>query len=223
MNIQVVHDQYQVLINGWPLTEIIALISIGGLLIGWWLSASARKESARANTLQSLPILTFHTNLSRGEIGIQNIGSSPATAIKVDPYYHPMYDNIIEHKGKILSLKFLEMPLILKDEIKGLEVNGKVGGIIDIPWLVQIMINSEIPLIFNIRYSDVTGKKYFTRLKILKSTITIITSPRKYTIFRRLWYVGFRIKEQIILNTRARYHLLKMHLQAKKDNTPQTQ
>lgn len=120
-----------------------------------------------------------------------------------------MYDDIIENKGEILHLKFNKVPLLLKGEKKIIEAKSKVGGLIDEPLLKQIMINSKIPLIFTIRYRDLTGRSYFTRIKVLDAAINIITAPTKYTLYRKLTYIYFRLKEQVLLNTKGRYLLFK--------------
>jgi len=209
-SIEIIHTQYQILINGWPLVDIVATFSIPALFIGWWLSSRARKESARANMLQLLPIITLEPADNNSEVQVWNIGSSPATNIKVDSYYHPVYDDFLEKKRKVLSLKFKKVPLLAKGGYKIPECTAKESKIISDEIPKGIMINSKYSLTFTVRYKDITGMLYVTRIKIIDAVATIVTPPTKYSLRRKIMYIYDRLKEQIIINTKVRWLLLKI-------------
>jgi hypothetical protein len=201
--VQLISNQLHISIG-----EMVASITIIGIIFGWYLALSTKRESERVNMLNSLPILLviFKTD-KEDSIYLKNIGHSPATNIKFDNFYQPTYDDVITHTSKIMTLKFFKISILMPNEMKNIEGDVKRFGLMDKDDLKYKLINAEIPLQYHVRYQDLTGRRYITKLKIHNQNAEITLAPIKFNVLRRVLYFIQRCKEIISVNTFGRCQL----------------
>ena len=210
--IEVTDTQSFVNIYSVPLIEVVAFITIIGLLINWYFAIQARKDAERARILNSLPIIIIELSETENKdsILLKNIGKTAATNIRIDNFYQPTYDDVVTKSSRIMKLKFVKVGLLMPNLVKDAEAEVEEFGLIDANWLKYKIANAIIPLSFNVRYEDLSGVKYLTRIRILKGIADIEIPPVKFTITRRVAY-WFRMRyEFIYVNAYARYKLQQM-------------
>lgn len=207
--ITVTNTQNQIQLSGAPVVDLVAIFTIPSVLVGWLIALKTRHESVRANTLSSLPIITFDID-SLGRLSIRNIGKSAATNVKIDPFYQPTYDDFFSNKTFISKLSFGEIPILNVDESILPDTSLKNGSIWGKEMLEFSMLNPKIDLLFSIRYRDLTGKRFVVRVKVNEGGVGIVEYPRYYKVFQKIKFYYCLVFEMLALNIISKRTLNKM-------------
>jgi energy-converting hydrogenase Eha subunit A len=194
-------QQNQVLVKGVPLSDIISVVTALVLLLTLFLSLKAVRESSRANILSALPVLTLSYNFSQKQVNIKNLGKGIATNIKIDAFHHGAIDDIFRGKDPVITKLVFKVIDILKDgDTRALNSSPSlVSGLIDEDLLKFSMFNSEKPLTFAIRFTDLSGTQYITKLKIHKESVDVIKPPKRFSLKQKLFFGLGAIKDGITL------------------------
>lgn len=201
-----------------PIVELLAPASIVGLLVGWYFSIHAKKETARSNLLQHMPIITLEIERRRKEaIKIKNIGSSAAIDVKIDNFYNLVYDDFVSKKKYIEKMKFDKSYLIQagREVVATYKIKNSSGWGDD--WTVFNLIHSKDNLVFNITYKDMSGLRYITRCLITEEEISVIKAPRILTFREKGKYFIFLCVEWVKINTLGRWNLIKLQRESQND------
>lgn len=224
--LQVASEDRHVLVAGWPISDVLSILSVLILVITIIVSVRALLEAARANALSSLPVLTLKYMLggaalsSKDKVQLTNIGNGTALDVHIDKYYQSFIDDLFfPDKANHFLLDFGNIDVINQNESKMLDTTkSKVGVWIDEGVMLYKLFTSERPLIFHIRYRDLSGAWYISRICIIKDKVSVVGVPKRYNIWRKIKYASFFINEQIVLHI-SRYRANKMQKNTNKKRT----
>ena len=183
--IKVYDVQRQIDVFGLPLVDLVGALTLLIVLLTLYASLKAAKESARANMLSSLPIITLSYDYEKDEIIIENSGSGIATNIKVDSFYNWLADGHFGLYGHN-KIEFQKMSLLRHGDRRILA--STIKGSVNPFGLTKyaMFFKKEKPLIFAIRFSDLSGQRYITRIKIEDGSAFIVSSPRILNFTNRI-------------------------------------
>ena len=176
-----------------PLVDVIGAFSFLIILVTLYASLRAAKESARANMLSSLPLLTL--SYERDEVIVENSGNGVAANVKVDSFYNWWADKDFKLYG-LTKLVFKKIPILKHGEKAVLEKTIK--GVTDPLRLTTFIMFSknQKPLIFAIKFSDLSGKRYITKVRIYKSKVEIVSSPKGLGFINQIKLTSMRFTEK---------------------------
>jgi hypothetical protein len=203
----IVPEKVQVLIFGVPSADITGAVSLFLVVVAVVISLRALRETARANILNSLPIIVARYDDSHprndGKIFIQNMGMGTALNIRIDNFYNSIMNDAVSptktpNKPQHAILKFTPIDMLRSGKEVGLDTSSsKIDGIIDADILTYLIFNqgNKNILKFHIRYSDTSGTEYISRIDILDGGSKVAGAPKRYGLKRRITYGLFRLSE----------------------------
>jgi hypothetical protein len=196
---EVVDHQQQIEIFHLPLLDLVGALSFIFLTVTLYASLKAAKETARANMLNSLPIVTLRSSYKIGDdkAVIINSGQGVAVNVKVDSFYQWLADKQFNLYGvnktnfDVVTLLNANSEVALKHHARG------VDDLFDLSRFMMFSA-SEKPLIFAIRFSDLSGKKFITKVRIHKDEVKVVYFPKSFGITARIGYLRMRTVELVI-------------------------
>ncbi len=198
---KVYDNQRQIDIFGLPLIDLLGALTFLIVLLTLYASLRAARESARANMLSSLPLITLSYDHSKDEVIVENSGSGIAINVKVDSFYNWWADGQFNLYG-LTKILFLKMPILRHGDRRVLQATIK--GVTDPFGLTKFTMFSkkQRPLTFAIRFSDLAGQRYITKIRIEDSSAYIVSSPQRLSMLNWLKLGIMRLGE---LATMVRY------------------
>jgi hypothetical protein len=195
-----IHDKnLQLLIWGVPVSDFLTILTFLLLIVTIFISVAALRESSRANTLSSLPvlILKYVTTSAEAKMYVENIGHGSALDIKVDKFYTAYVDNILfPDKAVQVILTSKPIDILRAGESEALDTSGsKVGDFIGEDDIVYNIFNQQDKVTFYIRHSDISGTKYVSKVQVTKNSVDIIGNPKRYTLRQKVIYWGVQVQE----------------------------
>jgi len=177
MNIQVVEATRQILVNGVPIEALIGASAFLVALVSLFIALKSARESARANILSYLPVITLNYDYDMSKVIIKNIGRGTAVDIVLDKYYNWSADKDFKMYG--LSTVVFEKVNML-DAGKSLTVGHKVKGLEDSLGILTFTIFSKHTknIDFIVKFRDISGKKYFTVIHIQGGKVEVREFPK---------------------------------------------
>jgi hypothetical protein len=189
----------QIDIWGLPLADVIGALSFLIILLALYASLRAARETARANMLNSLPLLTLSFDFKNDEVIVENSGSGVAVNIKVDNFYNWWADKDFKHYG-LTKVLFKKIPIlkhgktaVLKADVKG------VRDLMGMTKFVMFSTNQKRPLTFAVKFSDLGGKRYITKVRISKGDVEIVSTPKPLNLIIWIGLVFTRGREVITM------------------------
>jgi hypothetical protein len=149
--------------------------------------------------LHSLPLLTLAYDHEQDEVVVENDGSGAAVNIAVDSFYNWWADKDINLYG-LTIVRFGKITL-LKHSNKAI-LRSEIRGVSDPFHLTKFIMFSSInqkPLRFAIRFSDLTGTRYITIIRITSEGPELEYSPRMYGISAHAKLALMRTREAITM------------------------
>jgi len=230
VSLQVKSGTEQILLNNVPLTDLFTVLTFCLLLVTIIVSVRALRENARSNILSSSPVLVLKYVTTRGSLGeaidVENVGHGAALNVRVENYYTTFLDDmmIIEgnrvHLNKPINavLRFNPVDLVLEGKTASFDISrSRGGGFFTAEILAHQMMNVRKKLTFRIRYSDIAGVQYISKITISQNHIRVVGHPKRYNLARKLIYYLYLIEEQIrmrlIYRPISRFKQLKVNKQ----------
>ncbi len=211
MIFQVKNGAEQILLNGWPLTDLFTMFTFFLLIITIVVSLRALRETARSNILSSSPVLVLRYSVvgGGGSVQVENVGHGAALNVRVENYYTTYLDDMTFIKGdKVMPnksihavLKFEPVDLVLEGKTVPFDMsNSRVGGFFT-PGILAHSMMSQKKLTFRLRYSDITGTQYISKITISQNRIRVVGHLKRYNVFRKILYVIYLCYEWIRMVT----------------------
>lgn len=177
LNVQIIEGTRQILVNNVPVEAIIGSLAFLVAFVSLSIAVRAARESARANTLSSLPVITLDYDHNEQKVIVKNIGKGTAVDIVLDKYYNWSADKDFNIYG--LSTLVFEKVNIL-DAGKAVTVSNTVKGLGDVLGILTFTIFSKHTksLDFIVKFRDISGKKYFTLINIKKGKVEVRNFPK---------------------------------------------
>jgi hypothetical protein len=219
---QIQEGSRQLLVYGIPAADTLSIATFLLLIPTILISMRALRESARSNALSSLPIIVLKYSRGRirgqpDKIYVENIGNGAALDIKVDNYYTAFVDNVFfADNPQYANIKFGKTDILRPSEEKPLDTSkSKIDqGFVDLQTVVHQLFHNQKNLIFNLRYSDVSGTRYISKIRISPSQVHIVGSPKKYSALYKIRYGLHLIREFFIV----KYGHMRAHFDQRKVN-----
>ena len=179
MHFTVVEGTRQLLLNGTPISDVIGLVALIVALFSVIMATRSAKESARANSLAYLPVVTLDFDHSSDKVIVKNLGKGTAVNVQVDKYYNWSADKQFKIYG-LTTLAFEKVNMLNAGE--QVTLKDKISGIGDPLGLTRFIIFSEHTksLDFLVKFSDFTGKRYLTVVNIQKGEVKVKKFPRAF-------------------------------------------
>jgi len=203
----------QILLSGLPLTDLLTVLTFLLLIITIIVSVRALKETARSNILSSSPVLVLKYLLTRNEhdaIQVENVGHGTALNVRVESYYTTFLDDVMFIKGSTIKsnkpihaiLRFQPIDLLLEGKTLAFDTSKSKGsGFFTPEILANQMMTQRGKLTFRLRYSDITGAQYISKITISQNRIRVAGHPKRYNTLRKVIYVFYLCKEKIKMIT----------------------
>jgi hypothetical protein len=202
----VVKDSRQVLVLGQPLADVVAIITVIGLLATLYMTLRILRENARANILNSLPILTLRYSPmaavgNNDTMTLENIGDGTALNIRIDSFYLSFVDDIFfPKKANHYVLQIEPVDILKPGESEPLDTQKSVvGGLIGPEDMIYKIFSSDKPLTFYLRFQDVSGTDYISKVRISTSDVKVAGRPKRYTLGQKIKYLAYRVTELFYL------------------------
>lgn len=240
MLIQVKSGTEQILLNGLPLTDLFTVLTFFLLIITIAVSVRALKETARSNILSSSPVLVLKYSLAKGlgsdSIHVENVGHGAALNVRVESYYTTFLDDMTYIKGdKVMPnkpihaiLKFEPVDLVLEGKTVPFDTSkSRGGGFFTTDILTHHMMSQKGKLTFRLRYSDITGTQYISKIIISQNRIRVVGHPKRYNAFRKILYFFYLCYEWIrmvtVFRPVAMFRQIKVNKEIKENNKKRNQ
>lgn len=216
----------QILLNGLPLTDLSTVLTFFLLVLTIIVSVRALKETARSNVLSSSPVLVlkyFAAEDLENTLRVENVGHGVALNIRVESFHATFLDDIQYRKaGKLVSnrpihavLKVEPVDLLLEGKTVSLDLSkSRGGGMITSDLVVYEMMKQKKEITLRLRYSDITGVSYISKVKISQNRIRVGGCPKKYSIIRKVafaFYLCFDMMRLLIFRVRAEFDQRKVN------------
>lgn len=215
-----VSDQKQIQIYGLPVVDLLAIVTFLVVLFTLRASLRAAQETARANILGHLPLITLSYEMSKDswedKVTIENSGNGIATNVKVDNFYNWWADKDFNLYG-LTTVVFSKIPILKDGDKQTLQVTTK--GVTDTFGIIKYIMFSKTQkkLVFAITFSDLSGQRYITKVAITSGVVEIILSPRRFTLIQRFNLLVMRLGElAIALRNAAKVQIAKYKHQREK-------
>ena len=204
--------QRQINIFGLPLVDVIGALSFLIILLTLYAALRASRESARANMLNSLPLLTLDYDHDGDEVIVKNFGNGIAVNVRVDSFYNWWADKDFNLYG-LTKVVFKKISILKHNDRAVLKTELK--GVTDLLILTKFIMFSKTqkPLIFAIKFSDLSGKRYITKVRIDKGEVEIISSPKALNLVNRIKLIIMRLRERCTML----WYFLKVNIRKHKD------
>jgi hypothetical protein len=172
----------QIEINGIPLVDLIGALSFLILLITLIASLKAASETARANILTSLPVLILDYSYSKkDDVQIHNIGNGTAVNIQLDSFYQWWADPQFGIFGLTKTI-FDKVDILKHDKSQTVTYQSKgVQNPFGLSTFTMFQASSR-PLVFALKFSDLSGKRFITKITIHKKNIKITSFPKSLNL-----------------------------------------
>lgn len=179
MNFKVVEGTHQLILNGVPISDVIGLIALIVALFSLIMASRSARESARANSLAYLPVVTLDFDYSNDRVIVKNMGKGTAVNIQVDKYYNWYADKQFRIYG-LTKLAFSKVNMLNSGD--SVTLKDKISGIADPLGLTRFTIFSEHTknLDFLVKFSDFTDRSYLTVVNIQKGEVSVKKFPRAF-------------------------------------------
>ncbi|MCA9335692.1 hypothetical protein KC967_02225 [Candidatus Saccharibacteria bacterium] len=208
--IEVKQGTQQILLNGLPLTDLFTVLTFCLLIVTIIVSIRALKETARSNILSSSPVLVLKYVSGREQDSIQaeNVGHGAALNVRVESFYTTFLNDMMHIKGeKVVSnktvhteLKFEPIDILLEGKSVPFDTSKSKGdGFYGPDMLAHVMMTQKGKLTFRLRYSDISGVRYISKITISKNRIKVAGHPRKFNILRRITYGLYIMSEKMLM------------------------
>lgn len=177
MNFEVIDQSRQILLNGIPVEALVSASAFFVAIISILIAIRSSRETARANILSHLPVISLDFDGKADKVIIKNIGKSTAVDIVLDKYYNWSADDNFEIFGRS-TLVFEKINLL--EAGKSITVNHKVKGLRDVLGVLTFTIFSKHSkkIDFIVKFRDISGKKYYTVVRISQSKVEVRVFPR---------------------------------------------
>ncbi len=204
----------EILIKGVPLPDLLSMLTFLVLFLTLYMSLKAIKEANRANILTALPILKFKYDFKASQISLENVGIGTAIDVRIDPFYHGAINDISNTKKPAIStLKFNLVNIIKSGETIILDSSpSMIDGLINDRVLKFSMFNSSKAMFFNLRFKDISGKKFILKIKIKQQSVEVVTFPKEFGMYQKIIFIISTIQDNIIL----KYNRVKLNMKQKK-------
>lgn len=182
---------------GWPLGDAIGGITF--LVVVWALYASLRaaSETSRSNILAHVPVLTLKYDVRRDEAKLVNVGHGSAVNVRVDNFYQWWADDSFNLYG-LTKTVFERVGLLKQDEEVALK-NRSIGTADPFGLATFTMFSArEKSLIFAIRFSDLSGVRFITKVKLHNNEVEVILFPRRLNFLMLLELCRMRVVEAAV-------------------------
>jgi hypothetical protein len=197
MEIQVGESARQILVNNVPVEAFIGALALLVAFISLFIAIKTARETARANILNYLPVITLDYNNHEDKVIIKNVGRGTAVNIVLDKYYNWSADQNFKLYG--LSTVVFETVNML-DAGKKVTVNNKIKGLPDSLGILTFSIFSSHTknLDFIVKFKDISGEKYYSIIHIHKGKIEIRRFPSRLNIPTSLALAYHKVKQGIL-------------------------
>lgn len=195
---KVYNYERQIDVFGLPLVDLIGVFTLLIVLLTLYASLRAVRETARANMLSSLPIITLSYDYDKDEVIVENNGSGVAVNVKVDNFYNWWADKTFNLYG-LTKIVFTKISILKHGEKQILQAT--IRGVTDPLGLTKFVMFSknQKPLYFAIKFSDLSGQRYITEVKIEQGNVDIVSSPCRLNLLSRAKLVLMRSRELITM------------------------
>ncbi len=211
MNFTVVEGTRQLLLNGTPISDVIGLIALTVALLSLIMAARSTRESARANSLAYLPVVTLGFDHTNDKVIVKNLGNGTAVNVQVDKYYNWSADRQFKIYG-LTTLSFSKVNMLNSGE--SVTLKDKISGVGDPLGLTRFIIFSEHTksLDFLVNFSDFAGRRYLTVVNIQKGEVSVKKFPRAFGFRALLTLSRYKITQSCLS---VIYYLLVKYKKAK--------
>lgn len=207
MDFTVATKELQLLVDKIPVSDLVGIATFLILPITIFISFKALRETSRANILSYLPVLVLEYVVDNSvgkpqgdKVVVRNIGHGAAVSIKVDNYYISYIDDMSPmRKAQHLRVKFGSVDLLQPNTSRPLETLVSNPSFIGEDLVIYRIFNHDSKITFHIRYSDVSGTRYISKIRISRSKIEVMGVPKKFNILRNFLYRIFLLSEKFIL------------------------
>lgn len=215
MNFTVVEGTRQLLLNGTPIGDVIGLVALTVALFSLIMAARSARESARANSLAYLPVVTLDFDQTNDKVIVKNLGKGTAVNVKVDKYYNWSADKQFKIYG-LTKLSFSKVNMLNAGE--SVTLKDKISGIGDPLGLTRFTIFSEHTksLDFLVKFSDFTGRSYLTVVNIQKGEVSVKRFPRAFGVRSIITLLRYKITQACLS---VIYYLLVKYKKFKDDRS----
>jgi hypothetical protein len=204
----------EILIKGVPLPDLLSMLTFLVLFLTLYMSLKAIKEANRANILTALPILKFKYDFEASQISLENVGIGIAIDVRIDPFYHGAINDISNTKKPAIStLKFSPVNIIKSGETIILDSSpSRIDKFMNDKRLKFSMFNSAKAMFFNIRFKDLSGKRFISKIKVKQQSVEVVIFPRVFGIYQKIRFIISTIQDKIVL----KFNKIKLNIKQKK-------
>ncbi len=191
--VKIYNYQRQLNVFDLPLADVIGGLSFFVVLLTLYASLRAARESARANMLNSLPLITLDYDHSKDEVIIENFGKGLAVNVQVDKFYNWVADKHFHLYG-LQKVVFKKIPILKHNEKIILPTIVKGSDPFGLAKFTIFSVN-QAPLVFAIKFSDLSGKRFLMKVCIEKGTAAVSSSPKELNLATRMGLFAMRATE----------------------------
>jgi hypothetical protein len=203
---QVVNTQHQILLNGYPVEGVAALVSVFIVVPTLFAAFKAMREASRANLLQNLPVLVIEEK--GDDIYLVNDGPGHAHSINFDRYWHFSAEpNFNEYGMTVVSFEKINY---LKPG-KEVKLNLRFKG-------APTILSSFMPfymaggggkkLVFSIRFKDLSNTRLISKVSMKDHNLSIHKMTVRYGIRQKI----LRMSSQLVELSLIPYYLVNVML-----------
>jgi len=194
----VVPKEFQLLIKDIPASDIVGIATFLVLVVTLFISLKALREAGRANTLSFLPVVVMgyeeskvNSKETESRVIVRNIGHGAALDVKVDTYYQSFIDDLTPlQKAQHVVVRFKRVDLLQPGNMRPVKIT-KNETFLDADTIIFNLFHSEGSLIFHLRYSDISGVRYISKVKISERYVEVLGTPKKLNLLRKIGRLCF--------------------------------